>query len=357
MKPGVNRCLKLSIALILILSCYRISQAQTVKDTLTKKENFLLSLFPNDCMAIFRLSLNPSIKVKLDSIRNKFLVYLITVRQKPGLGSIVFEKLSESVLPDSFKYILLKVNFKYEGKNEAYSTSTEGTMNCDTLKSTFTLPVIQRISKNVLNADLASKVFDQPIGESAAVIFNLAVFTAIDSLLALFNTDRVHNLSIEIERLLQFKQDSILKQRKVAKNGFALARKELLKLMQFDNLDTSLYFGNYSQYANEGMSSLFQNNTDSEEVSVLSHTDIQLDTLFKLDIQLINFNLIADNIHFLLKDALYPFSRRIMREIEKNNSEIDEFLSERNRAQIVNTIRKYYEKFSLQQLKQLLINN
>jgi len=67
--------------------------------------------------------------------------------------------------------------------------------------------------------------------------------------------------------------------------------------------------------------------------------------------------LITDNIHFLLKDALYPFSRRIMRDIERDNSEVDEFLSKRNSIHISSIIRDYYKKFSLQQLKQLIIDN
>ena len=61
--------------------------------------------------------------------------------------------------------------------------------------------------------------------------------------------------------------------------------------------------------------------------------------------------------HFLLKDALYPFSRRVMRDIERNNSEVDEFLSTGISIHIVSVIRKYYEKFNLQQLKQLIIDN
>jgi hypothetical protein len=329
-------------------------RSQEAKDSVQRQESFILSLFPEDCMAIYRLSFNYALKRRLDSIRNKFSIYSITVRKRSSLTNMIFEKLSESLLPDSMRYIVFRVNFKYEGRNMAYSLSTEGGMNCDTLKSIFTIPVIQGISKSVLLPNLASKTFDSPITENSIRIFNSALFPCIDSLLAMYNNDRIQNLASEIEKFLGKAEDTLNGKRYSLKARFAVARERLVKLIQIRGMDSALYYGNQGQYIKEGMSKLFLENSDSTEFSNLSEVDNQMDTMIYIDKQVLYINCLKDNINFLRKYALYPFSLKIKTEIETKNIEVNDLLINENRAFLFGIVKKYYEKYTLQQLKLIL---
>ena len=348
LKPSLTVYFLLMTLLMSTLFC----EAQV--DSLTKKENFLLSLFPQDCMAIYHLSTNPSLKSRLDSIRNKFIVQIVTLRRKPGLASFVFEKLSESLLPDSSKYILLKVNFKYEGKNSPYSTTSDGSLNCDTLKSTFTLPLIQKITGKVLNEGLASSEFDQPISSNAVELFNSAVFLTIDSLMAFFNNDRLVSLSNEINKFLTLMFDSIENKTAELNKQFVYARKTLVNCIESEELDSNLYYGSGGQYARRGMSLLLQNVNDSLIMSSMSKSDLILNTMINMDKYVLLNNAISANIMFLKESDLKSFSHRIFREIEKMNSTVDEILYREKKSVLFSIIRRYYENYNLQQLKQLL---
>jgi hypothetical protein len=338
--------------LLLLLFLYDIPcRSQEPKDSVQGQENFIFSLFPEDCMAIYRLSFNYALKRRLDSIRNKFSVYSITVRKRSGLANMIFEKLSESLLPDSMRYIAFRVNFKYEGKNLAYSLSTEGGMNCDTLKSIFTIPVIQRISESVLLPNLASKTFNQPIAENSIQIFNSALFPSIDSLLAIYNNDRIQNLASEIEKYLVKTEDTLNGESNSLKARFAIAREKLVKLIQLHGMDSALYFGNQSQYTKEGMSKLFLENSDSTGSYNLSEVDNQIDTMIYIDKKVLHINCLRDNIDFLRKYALYPFSHKIKIEIETKNFDVNDLLISENRTLLFGIVKKYYEKYTLPQLK------
>jgi len=329
-------------------------QGQTTGDSAMRKESFILSLFPDDCMAIYHLSFNSLLKSKLDSIRSKINIYSITVRKKSGLANIVFEKLAESLLPDSLKYVLFRVDFKYEGKNTPYLLQAEGSMNCDTLKSIITVPIIHTVSESVLVPGLASKTFDQPIVSGSTQLFNSAIFPAVDTLISLFNEDRTQNLASEIDKYLIQTEDSLSKRRALLKFNFAYARERLVEFIASENSDSSIYFGNRSQYANEGMSDFFVNSFDSTQSTELNNVDVQLDNMLKFDKQLLCIRQLTDNIDYIRKNALYLLSLRIKTEIEKISLDVDEFLANKNKAMIYLMVKNYFLKYTLQHLKEIL---
>ena len=104
------------------------------------------------------------------------------------------------------------------------------------------------------------------------------------------------------------------------------------------------------------MSELFAVNADSTQSISFYDTDSQMDSLMRLDKQIIFNKQLAGNIDFLRKQGLYSLSHRIIAEIEKSKFEIEDFFINENRNELYGIVRKYFENFTLQQLKVILGN-
>ena len=331
---------------------YCVAATSSAQDQGEEKENILFRLFPEDCISIYRLPVNKILLGKQDSVKRKFRLITIASRQKPGLAQLIFDKLSEARIPDSCKYILFKVGFAYTNKGSPYTPTPSASMNTDTLKGIFTMPILMHIVNEDMLPELSHYAFNQPVDESAVTGYNDAVFKGINALLGIYDDSRDMLLSDVIKSILEGIRDSVLKTRSKAQKYFAVNRRQLALEADIRHLDTSLIFGPGNQYGNSGMHAYFSDVPDTLSGGNRNKLDELFMKMIWVDYTIGQLNKQTENIAFLLNEGLVPFSHHLRVWLESNKQYVDEILESDHREPISSLVANTVTTSNLLQLKE-----
>jgi hypothetical protein len=338
-----------------IFFCIPAYAQELFDSTRTGKENILLSIFPEDCIKVYRLPENRVLKERIDSVENKFQVYTIGSRARPGLAKLLFDKLSEARIDGSIPYIALHVTFRWEGRGVPYSMDAEGEMNCDTLQGLFSREIVNRITHEKVLLLLQQNVFMQPLDDNTEENYNSPVIEGINILEEMYEADRDDRLFEITRQILKQKTDSFISARKDERNVRAGIRNKLLASLMEMQADTILICGLQSIYTKEGMSTHIKGSTNKDQ-EMVETSGILLDKLYTSDLIIQSINERLTEIDFLLHEGENQLHRQIKQEITNNGQKLIDFASGKSHyvASITEIIEKDINQYDLEELKQYL---
>jgi len=298
---------------ILLKQVYAKGNTDTIK---TSKENILLSIFPDDCIEIYHLPENRLLNEHIDSVSNKFKVYSMGSRARPGLAKLIFDKLSEARIDDSMPHITFHITFRWEGHRMPYKMEAYTELNCDTLGGLFSREMVASIvNEKVLNS-LHQSSFVQPLDGSAEFGYNSAVIAGIDAMASMYDNDRTERLYRITQGILIKKADSLNALKIEERRNCAKIRVNLRNALERELLDSLLFLVPDGMYVKEGMSSWF-NGKEEQETETNRICSELVKELFDCDchIQLVSNELLK--IEYLLKDGSTPLHSQIKSEFSK----------------------------------------